>query len=131
MNTKAIIDKFHMLPHKEGGYYAEIRKSTEPSISQIYYLLEQGETAQWHRIGSEELWLFHDGGELLMTLGGTDAVPVSDKTFLLSKEDPSFLVPQNQWQTARAINGAVLVSCVVFPAFTEERWELYPKETQK
>ena len=131
MDTKAIIDKFHMIPHEEGGYYAEIMKHDSPSVSQIYYLLEEDETAQWHRVGSDELWLFHDGGELLLTLGGTDNAPAEGKTFLLNQNDPSFLVPKNQWQTAKALGGAVLVSCVVYPAFTREQWELYPKETFK
>lgn len=131
MDTKAIIDKFHMRPHEEGGYYAEILQHADPSVSQIYYLLEENEIAQWHRVGSDELWLFHDGGELHLTFGGNEPTPAADKIFLLSKNDPSLLVPKDQWQTARAIGGAVLVSCVVYPAFTRERWELYPKETHK
>lgn len=131
MDKDKIITKFHMIPHEEGGFYAEVMQLTEPSISRIYYLLEKGKTAQWHRIGSDELWLYHDGGELILTLGGTEDAPSPQQTFRLNREDPCVHVPKHHWQTAKALADDVLVSCVVAPAFSREQWELYPKEDQK
>ena len=56
---EALIQRFSMIPHEEGGYYAEIwRKPTvqgeECPLSHIYYLLNQKEKARWHRVASDE-----------------------------------------------------------------------------
>ena len=128
MNKEAIIEKYKMIPHEEGGYYAEICKLNNGAASQIYYLLDKGETAKWHRLGSEELWLFHSGSPLIITLGGTAKEPKTEISTVIDHENPSFLIPQNHWQMAEAKEGPVLVSCIVCPAFTWEEWELYPKE---
>lgn len=127
MDKKAIIEKFRMIPHAEGGHYAEIGKMGNGAVSQIYYLLDKGETANWHRLNSEELWLYHDGGEVTITLGGTEETPHAASTAVLNKENPSFLIPSGQWQMATTAEDPVLVSCLVCPAFTWEQWELYQK----
>lgn len=131
MEKEAILQKFHMRPHAEGGYYAEIRKMNGGAVSQIYYLLDAYETASWHRLQSEELWLYHDGGELTLTSGGTGEEPKAELSVTLGKENPSFSMPPHHWQKATAKEKPVLVSCLVCPAFDWEQWELYQKETTK
>ncbi len=75
-NSQYWIDKLHLLPHPEGGYYAETYRS--PEIVQgnhlpkryggdrsfstaIYFLVEGGKFSALHRIESDELWHFYWG----------------------------------------------------------------------
>ena len=49
MDTKAIIDKFHMIPHEEGGYYAEIMKlAAEITTGRIDYALMDEEAKDYY-----------------------------------------------------------------------------------
>ncbi len=74
--TSHYIDNLNMQPHPEGGFYATvfrhpvfipeeahpaIPKGGRPLSSTIYYLLHSGEVSRFHRLGSDEMWFFHDG----------------------------------------------------------------------
>lgn len=125
MNKADWIKRYAMIPHEEGGYYAEIWRAETGAASHIYYLLPAGETALWHRIRGEELWLYHSGGPLEITFGGTGATPRSKERLVLDKRNIHCLIPAGTWQTACAKEDDVFVSCIVSPAFTETDWELY------
>lgn len=131
MKRNRFIEQYHMIPHAEGGYYAETWQQKEQSVSHIFYLLPQGETARWHRLNSDELWLFHHGEELTVTLGGQGESPAAEKEIRLNGENLQCFIPGGTWQKAAAGNDDVLVSCIVSPAFRWEQWELYTKEQDK
>ena len=68
-------------PHPEGGWFRETYRSSvtfEPdgydgpraAATAIYYLLQPGEESRWHVVASDELWLWHRGGALEISLGG-------------------------------------------------------------
>lgn len=119
-----------MRPHAEGGFYAEVWQAQEGGASHIYYLLPAGAEARWHRTAGEELWLFHHGGKISLTLGGDGPTPRLADTAVLDEDHLHCLIPANTWQTAQALDGDVLVSCIVSPAFTEAAWELYKEQEQ-
>lgn len=115
-----------LLPHPEGGWYRETWKAQEKftpdgypgerfSATGIYFLLQPGEESIPHVVRSDEVWLWHRGGPLDLTIG--------EQSVLLGPmvEDgqvPQALVPGGVWQSARpAGDEAVLVSCVVSPGF--------------
>lgn len=74
-------------------------------------------------MAGDELWLWHRGGPLLLTLGGDADVPddVEQRTLGSDVERgqlPQLLIPAGHWQSARpAVAEPVLVSCVVSPGF--------------
>lgn len=100
------------------------------SASSIYFLLHPGEVSAWHVIASAELWLYHLGSPLTLTLGGGGDGPGASTDHVLGPdvragERPQFIVPPGVWQTAR--NGGTeptLVSCVVSPAFHMDEFRL-------
>lgn len=115
-----------LLPHPEGGWYRETWKAPAKftpdgypgerfSATGIYFLLQPGEESIPHVVRSDEVWLWHRGGPLDLTIG--------EQSVLLGPmvEDgqiPQALVPGGVWQSARpAGDEAVLVSCVVSPGF--------------
>ncbi len=115
-------------PHPEGGWYAETYRHGDTVESDagsrslgtgIYFLLGRGESSAWHRVTSDELWFHHRGGGLRLWIGdspemATEHVLGPD---LAAGQRPQLLVPAGQWQAARPVDDAVLVSCVVVPGF--------------
>lgn len=136
--AQQLIELLHLSPHPEGGWYAFRTSSGQvfPSLpgysgprescSCIYYLLQRGEISRWHQLRATEVWTWHQGGSLEMTLGGTGTTPHAAGTLALGPrleagEQFAIMAPAGQWQTTRVTDGDfVLVSCVVSPAFHEE-----------
>lgn len=128
--------------HPEGGWFKETWRSavqvappgydgTRASATAIYFVLGAGEVSRWHRVRSAELWLWHAGVPLALTLGGAGERPAEDVTELLLGPDvaagqrPQAVVPAGCWQAARPVeDGDVLVSCVVSPGFEFADFEL-------
>jgi predicted cupin superfamily sugar epimerase len=118
-------------PHPEGGWYAETYRHVATTETPggvrslgtaIHFLLLPGESSAWHRVRSDELWFHHRGGALRLWLGGDGAAPGDATAHLLGSDvavgqRPQLLVPGGQWQAARPVAEAVLVSCVVVPGF--------------
>ncbi|MFC4009842.1 cupin domain-containing protein [Nonomuraea purpurea] len=115
-----------LLPHPEGGWYRETWRSPvdvhpdgypgpRAAGTAIYFLLNPGEESVPHKVRSAEIWLWHRGGPLSLTIG--------DETITLGPrvedgEVPQAVVPGGVWQSARpAGTEPVLVSCVVAPGF--------------
>ncbi|HEX2300133.1 MAG TPA: cupin domain-containing protein [Pseudonocardiaceae bacterium] len=143
-NIDTLVETLRLQRHPEGGWFRETwRASTMVTLpgwpgprataTGILYLLRAGESSRWHRVRGDELWLWHRGGPLLLTLGGSGAAPGSDATPLILGADvehgqlPQALVPGSHWQCARPAAGQeVLVSCVVSPGFHFADFELLP-----
>ncbi len=135
-----LIELLQLRPHPEGGRYAFVARSGVPipagalpgiagerdTCSYIYYFLEKGQISRWHQLKATEVWTWHMGGSLEMTLGGTGGAPVPERKLRLGPrleagEPLQLMAPADQWQTTRVIDGDyVLVSCVVCPAFEDE-----------
>lgn len=128
-----------LLPHPEGGWYAETyrhadgvdRPNGDRSLgTAIYFLLLPAESSAWHKVASDELWFHHRGGPLRLFLGGAGATPDIESVEILLGPDiaagqrPQLLVPADVWQAARPADAAVLVSCVVVPGFDFADFEL-------
>lgn len=125
-------EELNLLPHPEGGWYrrtwtSDVEVSPDdrgvrPTATAIYYLLAAGHTSAWHAVGSAELWLWHRGGPLTLSLGGDGDVPAEQpRNHVLGAgagQNPQVLVPAGTWQ--RAVASATvesLVTCVVSPGF--------------
>ncbi|GAA3919196.1 cupin domain-containing protein [Streptomyces gulbargensis] len=128
-------------PHPEGGWYRRTWRTGSAAVPEgfagprafatgIHFLLHPGEVSRWHRLRSDELWLWHRGSPLTLRLGGSDAVPEEAVVVTMGPgveygQQPQFLVPGGVWQTAQpAGDEPVLVSCVVAPGFDFEDFEL-------
>jgi len=130
--------ELNLAPHPEGGWYRETWRSgiTVPATSlpgdypgaraagtAILFLLMPGQQSAWHTVRSEEIWLHHRGGPLLLDVGGDGDRPGRVTEHLLGPDivagqAPQLLVPARHWQRARpAGDEPILVSCVVVPGF--------------
>ncbi|MBB3726415.1 cupin domain-containing protein [Nonomuraea dietziae] len=121
-----IAEALDLLPHPEGGWFRQTWKSAltfEPdgydgpraTATGIYFLLQPGEESVPHMVKSDEVWLWHRGGPLILTIGDERLTlgPLVEEG-----QVPQARVPAGVWQAARpAGEEAVLVSCVVSPGF--------------
>lgn len=142
------IEKYQLLPHPEGGYYAETYRAAETIPHQalpgrfsgdrafstgIYFLLESHNFSAFHRIQADEMWHFYagdalevfvidaDSGELNVIRLGNN--PDHGETF-------QAVVPAGAWFGSRPANGSsyALVGCTVAPGFDFADFEMADRE---
>ncbi|MBD3663419.1 cupin domain-containing protein [Sulfitobacter sp. TSTF-M16] len=131
MTAQEIIDHLALAPHPEGGHYRQTwvaENPGRPTGTCIYFLLRAGESSHWHRVDATEIWLFHAGAPLILSISETDAGPAKDHMLTpnLAKGAPQLIVPENHWQAARSTGDWTLVSCTVSPGFTFDGFTLAP-----
>jgi len=134
IQAAAIIEKLGLARHPEGGWYRETWRADAPPderarATAIHFLLERGNRSHWHRVDAGELWLWHAGSPLALSIAPDTSGPVSHITLgpdVLQGEAPQVLVPQGHWQAAETHVGWALVSCVVSPGFEFSGFELAP-----
>ena len=133
MTADDIIARLALQPHPEGGHYRQTwiaENAGRPSGTCIYFLLKAGERSHWHRVDATEIWLFHAGAPLILSMAETEAGPAQDHLLTpdLSEGEPQLIVPENHWQSARTTGDFTLVSCTVSPGFQFEGFTLAPPE---
>lgn len=129
MTADEIISRLDLAPHPEGGHYRQTwvaANEGRPSGTCIYFLLKAGERSHWHRVDATEIWLWHAGAPLELSLSPTEAGPASDHLLTpdLDTGEPQLIVPENHWQSARSTGEFTLVSCTVSPGFRFEGFTL-------
>ena len=129
MTPQEIITHLGLMPHPEGGHYRQtwVAENTgRPTGTCIYFLLQAGERSHWHAVDAVEIWLYHAGAPLILSLAETTQGPAKDCLLTpdLTKGAPQLIVPQGHWQSARSTGAFTLVSCTVSPGFTFEGFTL-------
>jgi predicted cupin superfamily sugar epimerase len=121
--AEGLIDKLGLQPHPEGGWYRETWRGPagpdgRASATAIHFLLKAGERSHWHTVDAHEIWLWHAGDPLRLSLAASDAGPVRE--VVLGTEAMQHVVEVGEWQAAEPLArdaGYTLVSCVVAPGF--------------
>ena len=134
-SPEEIINALGLKPHPEGGWYLESYNNSgsdgsRGSLSVIYYLLEKGQSAHWHRVlDADEAWLWHGGAPLNLYQKSSDGAVVKNVLGLdvVNGQSPQLVIPKGMWQSASATDGWSLVSCVVGPAFVFDKMEFAPR----
>jgi predicted cupin superfamily sugar epimerase len=132
-----LIETLGLAAHPEGGWFAETWRAPvefhpagypgpRAAATAITFLLQAGEESRWHRVRSDELWLWQGLGPLRLRLGGSGPTPqLTDELVVGPAPDLHALVPAGVWQAAVPLTDAgALVACVVAPGFAYEDFEL-------
>jgi uncharacterized protein len=124
MTPNEIIATLGMRPHPEGGHFVETWRHVQPGGARgagtaIYFLLQAGERAHWHRVDAAEVWHWYAGAplELAMSSDGQEIAVSILGNDLVAGARPQILVPAGIWQSATSIGTWTLVGCTVSPAF--------------
>lgn len=136
MTAREVIALLGLQPHPEGGHFRETFRDTEHDANgrsrgtAIYYLLEAGETSEWHRVDAAEIWHYYAGGPMVMTISanGHDAEAQHLGPALKAGQRPQIVVPKGHWQSATSLGSWTLVGCTVAPGFTFDGFEMAPPD---
>jgi len=128
-----IIRLLDLQSHPEGGHYRETFRDPAAAASgraastAIYFLLRADEISRWHRVDAAEVWHWHAGAALLLTLADASGRrEVRLGVDLAAGERPQAVVPAHAWQQAQTLGPWTLVGCTVAPGFEFAGFELAP-----
>jgi predicted cupin superfamily sugar epimerase len=136
MSSLAAADVIRLLelkPHPEGGHFRETFRDARKlegraASTAIYFLLARGERSHWHRVDAVEIWHYHAGAPLELSIAGTNgATTVRLGPDLAAGERPQAVVPAGAWQSAETLGDWTLVGCTVAPGFEFAGFALAPK----
>lgn len=130
-----IVARLGLVPHPEGGCYRETYRDRPAgggrgAITAIYYLLRAGERSHWHRVDATEIWLFHAGAPLRLSLSqdGTSLHHETLGTDFAAGHKAQVAIAPRCWQAAASLGAWTLVGCTVAPAFEFSGFEMAPPD---
>ena len=137
------IEKLDLQPHPEGGYFKETFVSKDiiategldrnysgprKAYTLIYYLLRSGQVSKFHRLKSDEIWVYHVGSALTIHVIQPDGNYVEKMLGPDIENGESFqhVVTSGCWFGASidADGSYALVSCFVSPGFDFDDFEM-------
>lgn len=127
-----IIRKLDLKPHPEGGHFRETFRDSRSdggraASTAILFLLKSGERSHWHRVDAVEVWHYHAGAPLALSIvDGSKEESVRLGNDLHAGEFPQAVVPARAWQAAESLGDWTLVGCTVAPGFDLAGFELAP-----
>ncbi len=133
MTAEEVVRRLDLQPHPEGGWYRETFRDAPGADGRsrstaIYYLLARGQRSHWHRVDAVEVWHWHDGAPLALSICEAGARP--DRLILgrdlTAGQQPQAVVPQGWWQAAESLGDWSLVGCTVAPGFEFAGFEMAP-----
>lgn len=133
MTADEVIATLGLEPHPEGGYFREIYRDetiegARGDVTSIYFLLKAGEISRWHKVDGTEIWNFHAGAPLRLSIADDEGMKeeVLIGPDLASGQRPQGIVPPCWWQQAESLGNWTLVGCQVAPAFEFDGFEMAP-----
>ncbi len=133
MRIAEVIDTLGLVPLTiEGGFFKETYRSAFSGANGhcggtcIYYLLDGQGRSDWHRVASDEIWLYHGGIAAIQLLlfpdGHWEERHIGAD--LAAGERPQSLIPAGAWQAAvlksRREDAWGLFGAAVVPGFEYE-----------
>ncbi len=121
-----LIEEYKLEKHPEGGWFCECYTSEDeldgrPLSGSIYFLLRSGEISHFHQIDCDEIWYYHEGCGMRITVI-TDA---SRHEYLLggnidNDEKAMVVIPKGAIFAAENLDdgGYTFVSCMTTPKFS-------------
>ncbi len=148
MTAQEYVQALNMQTHPEGGYFVEMYRSAEmvpadalpdrfggarTMSTAIYFLLESHHISALHRIQSNEVWHFYDGGPLDVFV----IEPNGELRIIRLGRDMAAgevfqaVVPAGCWFGSKPAPGSAfsLVGCTVAPGFDFTDFELADQST--
>ncbi|MBC6406086.1 MAG: cupin domain-containing protein [Rhodospirillales bacterium] len=133
--ARALIERFGMQPHPEGGHFVETYRAPaltggRAPVTQIYFLLQLGEVSHWHRIDAVEIWHWYGGAPLVLSIS-EDSKQAQAHLLgndLAAGQTLNAVVPKDAWQSAESLGAWTLVGCTVAPGFEFSGFEMAPPD---
>lgn len=135
-DAQQLIAALDLKAHPEGGWYRETWRGPagtdgRASGTAILFLLEAGQRSHWHRVDATEIWFWHAGAPIRLSIAEDDAGPVVGHVIggdIARGASAQAIVPEHAWQAAEPLGGWALVSCTVTPGFDFAGFVLAPPD---
>ncbi|GMH56877.1 hypothetical protein TL16_g02238 [Triparma laevis f. inornata] len=133
--VKSLIDLYDLEEHPEGGYFTETYRADQEvdtpmgprsASTAIKFLVTKNSVSRLHRIESDEVWHFYEGGPMSVIELDTDE-PGHVRTTVLGPDDlKQYVVKAGTWFGSHPNSGTdySLVGCTVSPGFDFQDFEL-------
>lgn len=135
MKAQDIIEKLELLRHPETGHFKEtyraegkinINGSLRNYSTAVYFLLEDGEKSNLHKIASDEIWHFYLGDPLeiiqISPEGELEIIKLGSN--IMSGQKLQHAVPAGYWFGSYSTGQYSFVGCTVSPGFDFEDFAL-------
>ena len=135
--TDVLKKTYGLRPHEEGGSFSEVytssgEKDGRSLAGSIYFLLDRGEVSQFHEIDCDEIWYFHEGCGMKITI----LTPDGDVSHVYLGNDVEkrqramAVVPKGSIFSAVNLDdaGYTFVSCVTVPKFSYDGFRLVSED---
>ncbi len=142
LDIQRLVDQLQLQPHIEGGFYRETYRSKE-SINNahgqerhlstlIYFLLPSGRYSKFHKIASDEIWLYQQGAPVAIHLlleDGTHKIEVLGQD-ISNGQQLQVIIPAGTLFGAEVVgeNTFALSACMVSPGFDFADFQLLEKD---
>ena len=124
-----LIDKYKLVAHPEGGYYAVVFESEQSlmspvvnkvrkALTHIYFLLLKGQVSLFHKVAHDEIWNFYEGDPLKLIKYNVSRV--EEDIIGSGCSDYVSIVEGGIYQAAESTGAFSLVGCSVAPGFEFE-----------
>ena len=128
-----LINKYNLVSHPEGGYYAVVYESKQAVISpvvnkdrkavtHIYFLLLKGQVSLLHKVAHDEIWNFYEGDPVKLIK--FDGLTIEEDIIGCGCRDYVSIVEGGIYQAAESTGDYSLVGCSVAPGFEFEDFSL-------
>jgi uncharacterized protein len=136
-----LITSLELTPHIEGGYFKETYRSVAQYITEdgqsrslstlIYFMLPSGNYSKFHKIASDEIWIYQAGSPLLIHMINQEG-KLHTATLGLdvaNGQQPQVCIPAQTIFGAEVLDAHSysLTSCMVAPGFDFNDFQLYDK----
>lgn len=130
---------YQMERHVEGGFFSEaytapFTHDDRPLAGSIYYLLDAGEVSRLHQIDCDEIWYYHEGCGMRITVLAEN----EKREYLLggnaeAGERASVVIPKGGVFAAENLrpDGFTFVSCLTVPKFAHSGYRLIDRAELK
>ncbi len=129
------IERLQLQAHPEGGHFKENYRAQKMHgdrniATSIYFLLKSGEVSHLHRLTADELWYYHFGAPLKVTVIDLDG-KLSEYFVgpeLEKGQQLQLIIPAGSIFGSEVIgdkNNYSLVGCMVSPGFDFKDFELF------
>jgi len=131
LTIAAIIEKFELEPHPEGGFYTRTFAAENSAYSSILFLLTEGNFSAFHRLTSDEQWNWYYGDAVHIHEIDTSGSYCKN---VLSNHDTDYrfqhIVKAGNWFASECIgkHGFALCGCTVVPAFCFDDFRLAERQ---
>ena len=139
IDAEKLKEQYRLSPHVEGGsfieaYTAPFEANGRPMAGSIYFLLDGREISHFHEIDCDELWFYHAGCGLRLTMLGDGG----RRELLLGADAEKgqramAVIPAGTVFAAENLepDGFTFLSCVTTPRYVEQGFRLVSREELK